>query len=152
MAMEAGIFWSAFPAPTLRAMTPARRWFTGSDGRRGSLISRSFCARIPPNKKQQRKKQHNYLSLLGKSVENKGKIIGKYRQHERDTGSPEVQVALLTNRITYLTDHCKKHVKDVHSRRGLLMMVGHRRRLLDYLKKHSVDRYQKVIGELGIRK
>ena len=79
-------------------------------------------------------------------------IIEKFRQHEGDTGSPEVQIAILTERIQYLTEHFKTHSKDHHSRRGLLQMVSQRRGLLDYLRKKSVDRYRKVIGALGIRK
>lgn len=79
-------------------------------------------------------------------------IIVKYATKEADTGSPEVQVALLTERINYLTEHFKTHVKDHHSRRGLLKLVGQRRRLLDYLKRSGVDRYKKLIGSLGIRK
>ena len=79
-------------------------------------------------------------------------IIGKFSQHEGDTGSPEVQVALLTERITHLTEHFKTHSKDHHSRRGLLQMVGQRRSLLDYLKTKNVDRYRKLIDTLGIRK
>lgn len=82
----------------------------------------------------------------------KQEIIGKFAQGEKDTGSPEVQIALLTERITHLTDHFKDHAKDHHSRRGLLKMVGHRRRLLDYLKNKSVERYRKLIDALGIRK
>jgi small subunit ribosomal protein S15 len=78
--------------------------------------------------------------------------IGKFATHEKDTGSPEVQVALLTERINYLTEHFKTHVKDHHSRRGLLKLVGQRRRLLDYLKKSSLERYRKLIATLGIRK
>lgn len=78
--------------------------------------------------------------------------IGKFATHEGDTGSPEVQIALLTERINYLTEHFKTHVKDHHSRRGLLMLVGQRRRLLDYLKRSHVERYRKLIGTLGIRK
>jgi small subunit ribosomal protein S15 len=78
--------------------------------------------------------------------------IGKYAIHEGDTGSPEVQVALLTERINYLTDHFKTHVKDHHSRRGLLKLVGQRRRLLDYLKHKNLERYRKLINQLGIRK
>ena len=74
------------------------------------------------------------------------------RQHEKDTGSPEVQVALLSERITYLTEHFKTHKKDHHSRRGLLKLVGQRRRLLDYLKTIDVNRYKALIDELGIRK
>jgi small subunit ribosomal protein S15 len=83
---------------------------------------------------------------------NKTEIIGNYRVHDQDTGSPEVQIALLSNRITYLTDHFKSHAKDHHSRRGLLKIVGRRRRLLDYLKSIDVERYRAVIEKLGIRK
>lgn len=79
-------------------------------------------------------------------------VIGKFSQHEKDTGSPEVQIALLTERITHLTEHFKTHAKDHHSRRGLLKLVGQRRRLLDYLKSKNVDRYKKLIDTLGIRK
>ncbi|MDJ0765372.1 MAG: 30S ribosomal protein S15 [Myxococcota bacterium] len=85
-------------------------------------------------------------------TERKQEIISQYRQHERDTGSPEVQIALLTERITYLTDHFKTHKKDHHSRRGLLKLVSKRRHLLDYLKKNDVERYRDVIRSLGIRK
>jgi small subunit ribosomal protein S15 len=85
-------------------------------------------------------------------TETKKTIIEKYRLHDSDTGSPEVQVALLSERIGYLTDHFKIHKKDHHSRRGLLKLVGQRRRLLDYLKSKSVDRYKTLITELGIRK
>ncbi len=84
--------------------------------------------------------------------ENKSKIVEQFRTHESDTGSPEVQVALLTTRIQYLTDHFKTHKKDHHSRRGLLKLVSLRRGLLDYVKRKSFDRYQKLITELGIRK
>lgn len=79
-------------------------------------------------------------------------IISEYRLHETDTGSPEVQIALLSNRIEYLTEHFKMHKKDHHSRRGLLKLVGQRRRLLDYIKKKDVERYRSVIQRLGIRK
>jgi small subunit ribosomal protein S15 len=82
----------------------------------------------------------------------KEKIIGDYRVHEQDTGSPEVQVALLTNRITELTEHFKTHTKDHHSRRGLLKLVGRRRRLLDYLKGQDPGRYRTAIERLGLRK
>jgi small subunit ribosomal protein S15 len=78
--------------------------------------------------------------------------IEKFQRHASDTGSPEVQVALLTDRITHLTDHFKTHPKDHHSRRGLLMLVSQRRRLLDYLRGQSVERYRTLIHELGIRK
>jgi len=85
-------------------------------------------------------------------VEKKAELVAKYRTHEKDTGSPEVQVALLSERITHLTEHFKGHKKDHHSRRGLLKLVGQRRRLLDYLKDKSADRYKKLIDGLGIRK
>ena len=82
----------------------------------------------------------------------KKEVIGKFATHEGDTGSPEVQIALLTERIGYLTEHFKTHAKDHHSRRGLLKMVGQRRRLLDYLKGSNLDRYRSLINTLGIRK
>lgn len=84
--------------------------------------------------------------------ENKTQLIESFRTHDVDTGSPEVQVALLTKRIEYLTDHFKAHAKDHHSRQGLLKMVGKRRRLLDYLKHKNFERYQRIISRLGIRK
>jgi small subunit ribosomal protein S15 len=84
--------------------------------------------------------------------ERKAEVITKYRVHATDTGSPEVQVALLTERIGYLTEHFKGHAKDHHSRRGLLKLVGQRRRLLDYLREKDQLRYKKVIESLGIRK
>jgi len=89
---------------------------------------------------------------LAFETEKKQTIIEKFRLHESDTGSPEVQVALLSERIGYLTEHFKTHKKDHHSRRGLLKLVGQRRRLLDYLRSKSVDRYKVLISELGIRK
>lgn len=78
--------------------------------------------------------------------------IADHRLHETDTGSPEVQVALLTERIEHLTEHLKVHKKDHHSRRGLLMLVGRRRRLLDYLRRNDVDRYRALIAKLGLRR
>lgn len=86
------------------------------------------------------------------SVEQKASVISSFKTHDKDSGSPEVQVALLTTRINNLTGHFKKHVKDFHSRRGLLMMVGQRRRLLSYLRNTSVARYNKVVKDLGLRK
>lgn len=86
------------------------------------------------------------------SVQQKSDIISSHRKHVKDTGSPEVQIALLSGRINYLTEHFKKHVKDHHSRRGLLKLVGQRRRLLDYLRRHEFDRYKEIIQKLGIRK
>ncbi|MCC6225927.1 MAG: 30S ribosomal protein S15 [Microthrixaceae bacterium] len=82
----------------------------------------------------------------------KGDTIAKHRKHDADTGSPEVQVALLTDRINHLTEHFKTHKKDHHSRRGLLMLVGRRRRILDYLKDNDVERYRALIAELGLRR
>jgi small subunit ribosomal protein S15 len=82
----------------------------------------------------------------------KTEVIGSFRTHDSDTGSPEVQAALLTERINYLHDHFKTHVKDHHSRRGLMKLVHQRRRLLDYLKRKDVDRYTELIKKLGIRK
>lgn len=82
----------------------------------------------------------------------KGDTIAKFRQHDSDTGSPEVQIALLTDRINHLTEHLKVHKKDHHSRRGLLMLVGKRRRFLDYLKDNDIERYRTVIAELGLRR
>jgi len=85
-------------------------------------------------------------------TEKKTELIGKFRTHETDTGSPEVQIALLTERISYLTEHFKTHVKDHHSRRGLLRLVSKRRGLLNYLKKSSLERYRKVVSSLSLRK
>ncbi|QSV45191.1 30S ribosomal protein S15 [Geobacter benzoatilyticus] len=85
-------------------------------------------------------------------TDKKKEIITSFKRHDSDTGSPEVQVAILTERITYLTEHFKVHKKDHHSRRGLLKIVGQRRRLLDYLKKKDVERYRAIIEKLGIRR
>jgi len=82
----------------------------------------------------------------------KKEILDRFKLHEKDTGSPEVQIALLTSRIKYLTEHFQVHKKDHHSRRGLLKLVGHRRRLLKYLKKRDLAKYQVLIKDLGIRK
>lgn len=86
------------------------------------------------------------------TLEKRKSIITDYRIHEKDTGSPEVQIALLSARIDYLTEHFKEHKKDHHSRRGLLKLVGQRRRLLNYLKDKDIERYRKVIKRLGLRK
>jgi len=96
-----------------------------------------------PNREEQK------LSLLEKKKE---EVIEEFKLHESDTGSPEVQVALLTHRITYLTEHLKEHKKDHHSRRGLLVLVGRRRSLLDYLKEKDIERYRSLIKRLGIRR
>jgi small subunit ribosomal protein S15 len=85
-------------------------------------------------------------------LDKRKEIIGNYKIHDKDTGSPEVQVALLSARIEYLTEHFKVHKKDHHSRRGLLKLVGQRRRLLEYLKDKDVNRYRKLIERLGLRK
>ena len=82
----------------------------------------------------------------------KTELIDKFKTHEGDTGSPEVQIAILTYKINYLNEHLKEHKKDHHSRRGLLKMVGQRRSLLNYLKKKNIDRYRTIIKELGIRR
>ena len=86
------------------------------------------------------------------SKEMKSQIIEKYKRDEKDTGSPEVQIALLTERINELTEHLKVHKKDNHSRRGLLKMVGKRRNLLNYLSKKDINRYREIVGKLGLRK
>jgi small subunit ribosomal protein S15 len=85
-------------------------------------------------------------------TEQKQEIIDRYRLHDADTGSPEVQVAILSERISYLTDHFKVHAKDHHSRRGLIKLVGQRRRLLNYLKDKNIERYRALIEQLGLRK
>ena len=86
------------------------------------------------------------------TTQDKTDLINRFKLHEDDTGSPEVQVALLTHRITYLTEHLKVHKKDHHSRRGLLMLVGRRRRLLSYVKNQDVKRYRSIIESLGLRR
>jgi small subunit ribosomal protein S15 len=86
------------------------------------------------------------------TVEAKREIVQKFGKSEGDTGSPEVQIALLTARINHLTEHLREHRHDHHSRRGLLMLVGQRRRLLNYLQRHHLDRYRSLIGELGLRR
>jgi small subunit ribosomal protein S15 len=98
----------------------------------------------------------NYLEaselVMALAKEVKSDIVANYKVHESDTGSPEVQIALLTKRITDLTEHFKTHVKDNHSRRGLLKLVSQRRGLLDYLKRRDVNRYHDVVHRLGLRK
>lgn len=89
---------------------------------------------------------------MAMNKEKKQELIGNFKQHESDTGSPEVQIALLTERITYLTEHFKSHPKDHHSRRGLLMLVSKRRKLLNYLKSKNFQGYRSLIASLGIRK
>jgi small subunit ribosomal protein S15 len=89
---------------------------------------------------------------MGLAAVKKAEVVKKFARSDADTGSPEVQIALLSERISYLTEHFRAHVKDHHSRRGLLMLVSQRRRLLDYLKKKDVKRYRDLISALGIRK
>lgn len=89
---------------------------------------------------------------VGTDAETKKKIIAEYATVEGDTGSPEVQIALLSHRISHLTEHLKKHKHDHHSRRGLLLLVGQRRRLLNYLKKTDIERYRSIIERLGLRR
>lgn len=86
------------------------------------------------------------------TAETKKGLIDQYKKHDSDTGSPEVQIGLLTHRISYLTEHLKVHKKDHHSRRGLLMLVGKRRRLLNYVKRNDVQRYRSIIETLGLRR
>ncbi|NNN19237.1 MAG: 30S ribosomal protein S15 [Acidimicrobiaceae bacterium] len=85
-------------------------------------------------------------------MQDKEAIISEYHLHESDTGSPEVQIALLTNRITHLTEHLKVHKGDHHTRHGLMKLIGHRRRLLDYVRDKDIERYRSLIGRLGIRR
>jgi small subunit ribosomal protein S15 len=89
---------------------------------------------------------------MGLHTQQKAQIVERFKQHEGDTGSPEVQVALLTEQVTHLTEHLKTHSKDHASRRGLLKMVGQRRRLLDYLRSKNVERYRALVAALGLRK
>ena len=86
------------------------------------------------------------------AIKTKEEVIAEHRLSDSDTGSPEVQIALLTSRITHLTDHLKEHPKDHHSRRGLLMLVGRRRRMLDYVRSIDVDRYRKIVADQGLRR
>ena len=99
-----------------------------------------------------KRKERDRAENMGIAEPQKQQTIEQFRVHQTDTGSPEVQVALLSQRIEHLTEHFKVHVKDHHSRRGLLKLVGQRRRLLDYLRNSDFDRYQKLIQRLGIRK
>ncbi|MFP4541212.1 MAG: 30S ribosomal protein S15 [Opitutales bacterium] len=89
---------------------------------------------------------------MAKAQLDKNSVITDYRSHDKDTGSPEVQIALLTQRVTHLTEHLRTHRKDFHSRRGLIAMTSRRRKLLDYLKKNELERYKAVIERLGLRR
>ena len=99
-----------------------------------------------------KERERSRAEIMGIAEQQKRSVVEQFRVHQTDTGSPEVQVALLSQRIDHLTEHFKVHVKDHHSRRGLLKMVGQRRRLLDYLRKNHFERYQGLIQRLGIRK
>jgi len=112
------------------------------------MVSRSKSTRVLTHWLNRTKENR----ILSTTKQEKTSIVNQYRVHDSDTGSPEVQIALLSNRITYLTEHFKSHAKDHHSRRGLLKLVGQRRRLLDYLKRKDTDRYAELIKRLGIRK
>jgi small subunit ribosomal protein S15 len=89
---------------------------------------------------------------VAQSAQDKKELINQYKLHDSDTGSPEVQIGLLTHRIQYLTEHLKVHKKDHHSRRGLLMLVGQRRRLLNYVKNNDIQRYRAILENLGLRR
>jgi small subunit ribosomal protein S15 len=106
--------------------------------------------KTPKFKPGLRRKQIGGVKMISKEM--KAEIIEKYKRDEKDTGSPEVQIALLTTRINELTEHLKVHKKDNHSRRGLLKMVGKRRNLLNYLAKKDINRYREIVKELGLRK
>jgi small subunit ribosomal protein S15 len=101
---------------------------------------------------EERKEESREVSSVSFSKAQKTEVVSGYRIHATDTGSPEVQAALLSERISYLTEHFKSHPKDHHSRRGLLQLVGQRRRLLEYLKGKDLERYRGLVGKLGIRK
>jgi small subunit ribosomal protein S15 len=92
------------------------------------------------------------VEIMALSTEEKSKVIGQYQKGASDTGSPEIQIALLSKRIEFLTEHFSVHKKDHHSRHGLLKMVNTRRKLLDYLKKKNIDRYQTIVSSLGLRR
>src|SRR5437660_64247 len=122
-----------------------RRWGAGRKSRRTTLTDRPESGKL-------RALLQKTSVKMGLAAPRKSEVVQKFARGPADTGSPEVQIALLSERITYLTEHFKVHAKDHHSRRGLLMMVGQRRRLLDYLKAKNVERYRTVIQSLGIRK
>jgi small subunit ribosomal protein S15 len=126
-----------------RAQTGRSSFFAFSI--RNSLTTPAFSGTFPTTRKDKEE-------TMALAAERKSAVVQKFARKPGDTGSPEVQIALLSERISYLTEHFKVHAKDHHSRRGLLMLVGQRRRLLDYLKSKNVDRYRAVIQSLGIRK
>jgi small subunit ribosomal protein S15 len=114
------------------------------------LLGKGRDRDLHPGPSQSRATKQEYLMSL--STDQKADVIGKHRRSDTDTGSPEVQVALLSERINQLGAHFSEHKGDHHSRRGLLKMVNHRRKLLDYLKRQDPDRYKSLIGELGLRR
>jgi small subunit ribosomal protein S15 len=146
--------WQACAGLAIFESCRARRWiFLGALGvsavKSSALLSlRATC--YPQTRYENEKRQECNRLVLAR--EQKQSVIDTYRTHATDTGSPEVQIALLSERIGQLTDHFKTHQKDHGSRRGLLMLVSKRRRLLDYLKKYNSERYKTVISKLGIRK
>jgi small subunit ribosomal protein S15 len=119
----------------------------GVDGKHGFTRPNDYGKNLLLKEEREKKAENMGIAQKGKQG-----VIEQFRLHQTDTGSPEVQVALLSQRIEYLTEHFKIHLKDHHSRRGLLKLVGQRRRLLDYLKKIDFERYQSLIQRLGIRK
>lgn len=124
----------------------------GEGGRKGKLPTVSLQSDQPYGNLTLYLLQTCAEDELSLTVERKSELVQTYRTHDTDTGSPEVQIAILSEKIAYLTEHFKTHAKDHHSRRGLLRMVGRRRRLLDYLKDKDVARYRSIIDRLGIRK
>jgi small subunit ribosomal protein S15 len=113
------------------------------------VLSSALSPAAARNRAFIKKQEENTMAM---STEKKQEIIAEYRTHETDTGSPEVQIALLSYEIAHLTEHLKTHKKDFHSRRGLLKMVGQRRSLLNYLKSKDIDRYRNIINRLGLRR
>jgi small subunit ribosomal protein S15 len=126
-------------------------WEKGLKGRPDGSLHVSGARGILPRSFEREEESRGGRSVSFSKVQ-KSDVISGYRTHDTDTGSPEVQVALLSERISYLTEHFKTHPKDHHSRRGLLKLVGQRRRLLEYLKGRDLPRYRVLIGKLGIRK
>jgi small subunit ribosomal protein S15 len=118
-------------------------------GTLGALVLYTSKASVITCPVDERDEEDSRVTL---TKERKASVIGGYRTHDADTGSPEVQIAILSERISSLTEHFKAHAKDHHSRRGLMMLVGHRRRLLDYLKQKDLKRYRGLIEKLGLRK
>src|SRR6202158_4478541 len=127
---------------------------SSSTGLRPGVPGRTRALTVRPNSRRKRRISLARILFRSLAVETdvKGKLIAEYKRADKDTGSPEVQIALSTTRIRELTEHLKTHAKDHHSRRGLLLLVGKQRRLLNYLKDTDVERYRALVGKLGIRK